>query len=133
MGFAFMIAGFLALWFGMAFLAAFTSGWMRLARRYRSAPAAGVRRYPQAFIGFWPYRGPRVVATDAGLSLAAPPLTPGHPPLLIPWTEMSRVSSKKGLLGTRVSFSVDGVRVRLSFWFTPTEILRRLPQRSDAV
>jgi len=40
---------------------------------------------------------------------------------------MSRISCKKGLLLTRVTFRANGVRVSLSFWLTPHEILERLP------
>lgn len=68
-------------------------GWGRLARRYRAAtPFRGtVRRFRSAHIGLSNYGGVLSIGTNAdGLHLAVFPLfRPGHPPLFIPWADVS--------------------------------------------
>ncbi|MBI6545294.1 MAG: hypothetical protein HY692_00780 [Cyanobacteria bacterium NC_groundwater_1444_Ag_S-0.65um_54_12] len=89
---------YLALWFVVAFLAARISGWAALVDVYRlSTPFNGKHwrvwhaelRYGSSY-GF-----SNVGANPQGLYLAVNKLLPCHPPLLIPWTDVS-ISLTKG-------------------------------------
>ena len=80
-------------WCATCELLAHLSGWQRLARSYRcSTPYSGPKsRFQSArFRFFIPYAGTLVLGGNAqGLYLAALwPWRPGHPPLLIRWSEL---------------------------------------------
>lgn len=68
-------------------------GWGKLARHYRTtAPFHGtVRRFRSAKIGLSNYSGVLSVGTNPdGLHLAVFPLfRPGHPPLFVPWSDIT--------------------------------------------
>lgn len=84
----------LAGWGGLSFLISVLSGWRRISRDYgsRGLPQ-GVRFRFQSLGGrYWTnYTGCiNVVATRQGLHLSVLFLfRPGHPPLFLPWTDIS--------------------------------------------
>jgi hypothetical protein len=51
---------------------------------------------------------------ENGVRLALiPPFTPFHPPLFIPWKEMTFIGQRRWLLSTYQEFTVGRTRVRL--------------------
>jgi hypothetical protein len=96
---------FIFLWCGVLFLIAVFSGWMTLSRRFRLT---------SAFTGpTWEFRSARmrwtshygnclsIGADTAGLKLSVLFLfRPGHPPLFVPWAEIS-VARRRNFLFIR--------------------------------
>jgi hypothetical protein len=114
-------AAFAALvWCLVLGLASVVGGWRRLAGPYGDTTlfAGDVTRFASAQFGWASYSGALSVgASDMGLFLATIPIfRPFHPPLFIPWTEISAepFASRFGS-GVRLAFaSAPGVRVTLS-------------------
>jgi ankyrin repeat protein len=84
------------------------TGWSRLAGRFAAPVALGGQTFARqdadvGTVGFIRIRNlMRAAALDKGLYLAMPTLArPGHPPLLVPWTEM-RVADERQILGRPV-------------------------------
>jgi hypothetical protein len=100
---AFFALYFIALWSSVCYLLGAMSGWIKLSPRFR-------RR--GAFYGEkWPFRSARmrffvqykscldIGADESGLYLSIFPIFRiGHPPLLIPWSEILVVSGVKGII-----------------------------------
>jgi hypothetical protein len=87
-------AHFMAAWFGVSALISYIGGWTTLAKRFRlKRPFTGRRWNWQSGHMRWTasYNGCLIVGCCAeGLYLATMPLFRfRHPPLLIPWTEIS--------------------------------------------
>ena len=119
---------FIAVWVGALSLVARLGGWSRLAAAYRMwEPFEGYRKWfasgsllrGGSSFGFpWNYDGCLIVGANAdGLSVAVlPPFRPGHPPLFIPWRDVT-AQVKKGWLRTTVILTfrqVPSVRLRVS-------------------
>lgn len=90
--------GFAAWWCVLLWVVGALFGWGKLARHYRATgPFHGtVRRFRSAQIGLSNYGGVLSVGTNAdGLHLAVFPLfRPGHPPLFIPWADVTATPGK---------------------------------------
>jgi hypothetical protein len=82
---------------GIIFLIAYLSGWRKLARHYRtfSSPPYNTAHWKSARIGLGNYNKILSVGTDErGLYLTVFWLFKvGHPPLLIPWSEITMIST----------------------------------------
>jgi hypothetical protein len=101
---------FIALWSCICHLISAAGGWRRLRRDYRAAApfdgkklwfkSAGMRRWTN-------YNNCLVVgANKYGLYLAVLPIfRVGHPPLFIPWTDISTEAASRRLLPDVVIFS----------------------------
>jgi hypothetical protein len=82
------------------------SGWSTLAERYpgRVRPAKALRRLGYGvFRGWIGYNGGLVVGSDAdGLDLRAMPVVLSfcHPPIFIPWRELTRIEARARWFGT---------------------------------
>jgi hypothetical protein len=115
------IAGFAAFWCGIVWLIATVGGWHSLARVYRSQlPFSGhTWRFRSGRMGgFAKYNGVLTVGVNsAGLYLAVFPLfRPGHPPLFIPWHDIT-VSSERRFIGTFVVFTFrQAPNASLALW-----------------
>ncbi len=113
------LALFVGLWCGICLGLAYAGGWQALARVYPDSPRSEGRRFHfcSARVGAWvSYNSSLSVGANAwGVRLAVWPIfRPGHPPLFIPWNEIS--SGLERLLGMRL--------VVLSFAQTPTTRVR---------
>ena len=104
------IAAMLCMWPIVSLLLALLSGWRRLAKHYRVAgPLEGDDFYMQGIrLGAVFYSGcVKLKRTPVGLNIALLPVfSLWHPPLLIPWTELTYVGQRHGLFGTYVDASV---------------------------
>jgi hypothetical protein len=85
---------FAALWLGISLFISWIGGWQKLARRYStSEKITGVRFWMRSAGMRWgaSYRGClNLGAAPQGLYLSVFPLfRAGHPPLLIPWSDIS--------------------------------------------
>ena len=84
-------------------------GWMGLAKRYRTKALATGRIYglQSGDIGAR-YRGALIFSVQPdGLRMSVLfPFRVGHPPLLVPWSDVAFVEEKKALFGTEVVFRV---------------------------
>ena len=103
------VCGFAAFWFLIVFLISAIGGWRALAQRYRSdMPFTGHTWHMRSgrMGGIARYSGVLTVGVNpAGLYLAVMPLfRPGHPPLLIPWPDVS-VTSERRFGGTFIVFT----------------------------
>ena len=109
-----------AVWCLVLGLASVVGGWRRLAGRYRDTElfAGDVTRFASAQVGWASYSGALTVgASETGLFLATLSIfRPFHPPLFIPWTEVSAepITSRFGTAARLAFASVPGVRVTLS-------------------
>ena len=101
------IAGFALFWCVIVVLIAAVGGWRSLARVYRNQlPFSGhTWHFRSARMGIVKYKGALTIGVNpAGLYLAAFPLfRPGHPPLFIPWHDIT-VSSESRFLGNVIVF-----------------------------
>ncbi|MBX9628446.1 MAG: hypothetical protein K2X82_31910 [Gemmataceae bacterium] len=114
------VLGFAAWWCFVLWLVGVLSGWGRLTRHYRSAaPYHGkVRHFRSAKIGWSNYSGCLDLGTNPdGLYLGVFPLfRPGHPPLFVPWADVSATPTR-GLILPYLDLRFEkapGVAVRLS-------------------
>lgn len=84
---------FIGMWIGVCFLLAFIGGWSRLAEAYQTQTEfVGKKWYFQSGrLGLTNYNGVLTLGANYyGLYLAVFPLfRAGHPPLLIPWSDIS--------------------------------------------
>src|SRR5919198_5653126 len=97
-------------WIGISLLLSWISGWRALAERYRATQrCTGVRFWMKSAAMRWGvgYRSSVNFGVDSsGLFLSVFPLfRAGHPPLLIPWADIS-FSRERGWLfdGVRLEF-----------------------------
>ncbi|VTU01525.1 Uncharacterized protein OS=Myxococcus stipitatus (strain DSM 14675 / JCM 12634 / Mx s8) GN=MYSTI_03331 PE=4 SV=1 [Gemmataceae bacterium] len=112
--------GFVAFWVVVCHIVSLGSGWWALSRAYRpAAPFAGKWRRGRSFrLNSANYNGCATLGTNAdGLYLGVFfPFRPGHPPLFIPWADVS-AQVVKGWFGfTYLEFTfarVPGVRLRI--------------------
>jgi hypothetical protein len=117
---ALAILAFVGLWIGASILMA-RGNWSALAQSYRlTGPFAGVRWKAQdiAYVGGEGYENGLIVGTDSrGLYLASAwVFRAGHPPLLIPWSNIS-ATVQEGFLSTSIVFhfrAVPSVPLRMS-------------------
>ncbi|MGA7909824.1 MAG: hypothetical protein WCA16_20630 [Candidatus Sulfotelmatobacter sp.] len=102
-----LIPVFLLFWYAILFILSALSGWMDLARHFRltstfTGPTWG---FQSARMRWTSHYGSclNVGADPAGVKLSVLfPFRPGHPPLLIPWSEISVASRRKFLFIRRV-------------------------------
>ncbi len=130
-----MVAFFLMFMVGIFLLDARITGWYALAQRFpaSSEPAHVNKRQNGGVgtIGLVQMRNLlRAAGTDEGLYLAFPKmLSAGHPPLLIPWSQL-RITDDKTLFGIRILTLQAGdpkiARVILRGGIAP-EVAARLP------
>ena len=89
-----------AVWCGVVWLIG-QAGWRTLARAYATdLPASGrTFRFQSGRIGHASYNGVLTISVEPeGIRLAvAAPFRPGHPPVLIPWDEISDIEPRKVL------------------------------------
>lgn len=113
--------GFIAFWFLIIFFISAISGWRALAQRYRSdMPFSGHTWHLRSgrMGGMARYSGVLTVGVNpAGLYLAVMPLfRVGHPPLFIPWPDVS-VTSERRFLGSFIFFTFrQAPMVSLQLW-----------------
>ena len=93
------------LWIGVMHLAAWIGGWSRLADAYQfRGPFDGYRKrfVSGELTGYLPcnYGGCLTLgANPLGLYVAVvPPLRPGHPPLFIPWSDITATIGRRWLV-----------------------------------
>lgn len=110
---------FIGIWVTVCFLLARIGGWSRLAEYYQSqVPFTGKKWYFQSCqLGLTNYNGALTVGSNYyGLYLAVLlPFRVGHPPLLIPWSDIT-TAEYKGLMFRYLDFTVARVpslRLRL--------------------
>jgi hypothetical protein len=138
------LAFFAGLWVVIAFLVSQMGGWAELAQVYRTTePFAGRKRTWQcaAMRWFMSYNNCLTVGADArGLYLSIFPLFRiGHPPLLIPWSELS-AQRKKRWFGEQVELHfarAEAVPLRINlelaaFLAAASEGAWRVPDGSSA-
>ena len=113
------VAGVPAFFSLILFLLAKLGGWSALAERYRmDRPFQGsLWRYQFGFLGSTRYNGALTVGSGSeGLYLAVFVFfRPFHPPLLIPWSEVSLGGRKTILFGVLVEFRL-GPEPLASLW-----------------
>lgn len=100
---------FSAFWSGVVWLIA-RMGWSRLAEFYETDLEPTGRRFyvGQARVGISGYSNVlRVHVEPEGLRLSVMPLfRPGHPPLLIPWDEITDIRAKRQLVGRAYALDI---------------------------
>ncbi len=106
-------------WCGVVFLTAYLGGWLRLAKQYRYEGPWPERRWSlqSARIGWGNYNGILTVGANwEGLYLKPMLLFRcGHPPLFIPWYDLSVKQSGTLFKAVELRFQrVPSVRIRLS-------------------
>lgn len=108
------------LWVSILAVIALVGGWSRLARDHRAVVRpAEVRRFVSGRFGpLMNYNHCLVAAAaDEGLFLGVLlPFRPGHPDLLVPWSEVRVLEERAGLLGrwTHLELGPSHVRVWLA-------------------
>lgn len=112
-------AGFVVFWILIVWLISAVGGWRALAARYRTdLPFTGrMWRFRSGMMGGMArYNGLLTVGVNpAGLYLAVTPLfRPSHPPLFIPWPEVT-VGSERRFLQSFIVFRFSGVP-NVSLW-----------------
>lgn len=120
-------------WCAVVWLTA-QAGWARLARRYRSwrTPPGAPKRMQSGRVGWANYNHVLDIAAGPdGLHLGTSWLFRiGHPPLLLPWSELHAVREERLLWQHRVAFDVGRprlLRLRLPYAvFTAHEAGRAL-------
>ena len=117
-----VVPAFITLWCGVSLLLSKLGGWSSLAARFpaTSTPFGEKFTFAAAKIGGVRYRGVlTAVKAEQGLFLSVfAPWRLGHPPILIPWTELKNPQPKK-LFGT------DWLDVSVS---TPRKVTLRFPE-----
>jgi hypothetical protein len=98
---------FIGLWAFVLFLVALLSGWSRLAQAYQAHTRfeGEIWRFRTGHFGWARYNGCLTVGANyEGLYLAVFPLFRiGHPPLFIPWYDIT-TAEKKGFLSSYLEF-----------------------------
>jgi hypothetical protein len=111
---------FIGLWCGVCYLAAFLSGWQRLARHYAaSVPPAGAEfLFRGGSIGWFSYRGClHLAAAPDGLFLwLFRPFSVGYRRLFIPWNDIAAMAHKGWVVDWAVltTAQAPSVRIRLT-------------------
>lgn len=100
---------FIALWCSITFLISIFSGWHSLAQKFRCT-----REFPRdtwtfcsAYMRFFSHYGTILTfgADPSGLYISIfPAFRLGHPPLLIPWSEVTVIQGETGFLFKRRKF-----------------------------
>lgn len=117
---AIVVAAYPVFWVGLLKLISLMDGWSRLAKQYRATAPFDGRRIRLAsgelrggpFFGFPCNFGLCLTlgSSAEGLILAvALPFRPGHPPLLIPWRDLT-VQTEKRWLASYVTFTFEPFR-----------------------
>lgn len=100
-----LLFGFIGIWIFVCFLLAQLSGWSRLAVYYRTPTDFSGRKweFQTGRLRWARYRGCLTIGTNSEyLYLAVFPLfRVGHPPLLIPWSDITTSEHKGGLFSYR--------------------------------
>lgn len=116
------LALFVGIWCGTCLGLAYTGGWQALARVYPDTPQSEGRRFHfrSARFGAWvSYNSSLSVGANPwGIRLAVWPLFRlGHPPLFIPWNEISaRLERQLGMRVVVLSFTrIPTTSVRISY------------------
>lgn len=107
---------FSILWSGIIYLTSYLSGWHFLAGRYRTEPLTeGFYRGVYGRIGVANYNGVlRVAFTEKGMYMHVMPLFKiGHPPLLLPWSQLKEWKESHSFFQHAVKFKIDGVSISL--------------------
>ena len=110
-------AAFALFWSGIAWTIGQAGGWGALARRFRTDappdPNAWASHVTSGSVGSARYNGVlRVWVQPDGLRLAVwAPFRPGHPPVLVPWNEITAVERKRFLGLSRFEVTVGEPRV----------------------
>ena len=119
------VAGFVALfvatWIFTGFVVSLTGGWRNLGQRYRTdaLPPGNARRFQSGRMrASMHYNNALTIGSDGrGLFVAMPAMFRiGHPPLLIPWSEIEAQSTRR-LFGNGIRFvflRVPGVYLEVS-------------------
>ena len=99
----FFLVIFVAMWASMLYLISAVSGWNALSKRFRLQGRfyGETRPFRSARLRFYVHFGNclDVGADESGLYLAVLPIFRfGHPPLLIPWPEVSVISGETGFI-----------------------------------
>jgi len=102
---------FVLLWMVISALISYVGGWRTLSRSFRATePFAGAKRYLQSGQMRWiaGYNNCLTVGADSnGLYLAILfPFRLMHPPLFVPWSEVSVRTRRSWLLGERVTLTL---------------------------
>jgi hypothetical protein len=125
-----LVALLISLWAGIALALAHLGGWRSLAREYRASSGFAGRRFhfQSARFGGWVgYNGSLTAGSDVfGLHLSVWSIfRMGHPPLLIPWQEVSvSIEKHRWISVAALTFARNpGVTVRIT---------RRLAERLAA-
>jgi hypothetical protein len=129
---------FVGTWIGIGFLLSWIGGWQALAERYRATqPFVGERFWMRSAGMRWGVAYRNIVnlgADSVGVFLSVFPLfRAGHPPLFIPWSDISSSKERRWLLdGVRLRFrEVPGVSLLIT-----TELAARIfangPSRFEA-
>jgi hypothetical protein len=120
---------FPVVWVGLLNLIARMSGWSQLAEAYRHRGRFDGFRKRVVFAqlrGGWffglpsEYGGLTMGSNPQGLYLAVFPLfRPGHPPLFVPWRDVTASLERRGLFTFATFAFRQGPRVRLRVWHRP--------------
>lgn len=99
----FFVIFFIAGWVSVLYLIALASGWDSLAKRFRFKGRfyGEIFSFRSARMRFYVHFGNclDIGADESGLYLAVFPIFRfGHPPLLIPWSEVSVISGENGVI-----------------------------------
>jgi hypothetical protein len=110
---------FIAMWAFVLFLLALLGGWSHLAQYYQTQTTFNgqIWRFRSGRLGWVGYNGCLTLgANDEGLYLAVFPFFRiGHPPLFIPWYDIT-IAETKGFLSSYLEFNftrVPSVRLRI--------------------
>jgi|SRR5690349_10184328 len=118
---------FVGIWSGVVLLLSWIGGWRALAGSYRADQPFTGEQF-RARVGWMRgsrYRGVLTLGADSmGLSLSVFPLfRMGHPPLFIPWSDISFSKDRYGFFeGVRLRFS----KVPSASLLIPTELAARV-------
>ncbi|MFN8348906.1 MAG: hypothetical protein U0X91_28155 [Spirosomataceae bacterium] len=104
------------LWLGIIYIVSHFSGWHFLAGRYQAEPMKeGFYRGVYGRIGMANYNGVlRVAFTEKGMYLHVMPLFKiGHPPLLLPWSQLKDWREVHSFFQHAVKCNIDGISIAL--------------------
>ena len=122
------------LWCFVMWITSRASGWNRLAKRYESNRAFHGKRHSRQIgqLGWVGYNGVLTfTATNHGLGINVMALfSAGHPPLLIPWTDLYPQGTKRRFLKDYEVYHIgQPVEARLAL---PAGIVRNQPPTSES-
>jgi len=111
---------FIGIWSGVCYLLATVGGWQKLATKYETEKTTVIEQKftdENGRFGFTNYKFTLTVGfSPAGLYIANNPFFRiGHPPLLIPWTNVKIVPDN----GFFMHLRIDDTNVRISKKFLP--------------